>query len=155
MSMRKNLGSLLCFLALAGFAISAYGQGRQFDDFTKHFRLNTLPTTPYGPAWADILVRPENFLACKGASIALCYYSGPGPVTPCTVEEGKGLANCTCYEIPSGLPYFVDINAILNLDVYLDTVKTCGTEWRKLSSCRFDASPGMRFHQQEQSHSGC
>ncbi len=126
--MRKNLGSLLCFLALVGFAVNACGQAPpvNFEDFTKHFRLNTLPTTPYGPAWADILVKPENFLACKGASIALCYYSGPGPVTPCTVEEGKGFADCACYEIPSGFPYFVDINAILNLDVYLATVKTCG-----------------------------
>jgi len=128
--MRKNLVSLIGFIALASFAISARGQVSpfNFDDFTKdkHFRLNTLPTTPFGPAWADILIRPENFLACQGASIALCYYSGAGPTTPCTVEEGTGLANCTCYEIPSGHPYFVDINAILNLDVYLATVKTCG-----------------------------
>ena len=98
-----------------------------FDEFTKNkpFRLNTLPTTQYGPPWADILVQPENFLECKGAPIALCYYSGPGPVTPCELD-GQGLANCTCYEIPSGPSYFVDINAILNLDVYLDTVSICG-----------------------------
>src|SRR6185369_944349 len=41
------------------------------------FKLNTLPTTPYGPAWADISLEKSNFLDCKGASIALCYYSGP------------------------------------------------------------------------------
>ena len=37
-------------------------------------------------------------------------------------------SNCTCYEIPSGHPYLVDINAILNRDVYLKTVATCGKE---------------------------
>jgi hypothetical protein len=96
----------------------------------KPFRLNTLPTTPYGPAWADILVEKSNFLECKGASIALCYYSGPGPTTPCTLDGGN-LANCTCYEIPSGQPYLVDINAILNLDVYLETVDQCGKDGSK------------------------
>jgi len=98
-----------------------------FDRYTKNrpFKLNTLPTTAYGPPWADILVQPSNFLECKGAAIALCYYSGPGPTTPCT-PDGLGLANCTCYEIPAGHPYLVDINAILNGDVYLKTVATCG-----------------------------
>src|SRR5262245_26912341 len=49
-----------------------------FHEFTKKkpFPLNTCMTTPYGPAWADVLVQPENFLQCQGASIALCYYSG-------------------------------------------------------------------------------
>lgn len=103
-----------------------------FSQYTgnKSFKLNTLPTTPYGPAWADILVEKSNFLECKGASIALCYYSGPGPTTPCTFD-GKGLANCTCYQIPAGQPYFVDINAILNLDVYLETVEECGKDGSK------------------------
>ena len=106
-----------------------------FLEFTgsSRFHLNTLPTTAFGKPWADILVKPENFLQCKGASIALCYYSGPdaasspGAVpTPCKSLLGDGIANCTCYEIPAGPTYLVDINAILNLDVYLDTVKTCG-----------------------------
>lgn len=98
-----------------------------FERYTKKkpFRLNTLPTTQYGPPWADIIVQKSNFVQCKGASIALCYYSGPGPTTPCTID-GLGIANCTCYEIPAGQPYYVDINAILNLDVYLATVKKCG-----------------------------
>src|SRR6266446_9657300 len=106
---------LLCLLALGRRGYSA-GQvpaaaepsaGATFDleRFTKNkpFKLNTLPTTPYGPPWADILMKTENFLECKGASIALCYYSGPGPTTPCTLD-GLGLANCTCYEIPRGQP---------------------------------------------------
>jgi hypothetical protein len=72
-------------------------------------------------------MKPSNFLECKGAAIALCYYSGPGPTTPCT-PDGLGLANCTCYEIPSGQSYLVDINAILNRDVYLKTVAACGKD---------------------------
>jgi len=106
-----------------------------FLEFTgdQRFRLNTLPTTAFGRAWADILVKPENFLQCKGASIALCYYSGPETpaspdalATPCELVPGEGIANCTCYEIPAGPTYLVDINAILNLDVYLETIKVCG-----------------------------
>lgn len=105
-----------------------------FERFTKNkpFKLNTLQTTPYGPPWADILMEKSNFLECKGASVALCYYSGPGPTTPCTID-GLGIANCTCYEIPSGQPYLVDINAIVNLDVYLKTVNRCGEDG---SRCR-------------------
>ena len=114
-----------------------------FDEFTRNkpFHLNTLCTTcttpgcttPDTPAWADILLTPENFVACKGAPIALCYYSGPDmPVnseaapTPCVLRPDGAIADCTCYEIPPGSTYFVDINAILNLDVCNDTVNTCG-----------------------------
>jgi hypothetical protein len=130
---------LVCLLALAGLVYSAAQAPAaaqvstsatfDFERFTKDrpFKLNTLPTTPYGPPWADITMKPSNFLECKGAAIALCYYSGPGPTTPCT-PDGLGIANCTCYEIPAGQPYLVDINAILNRDVYLKTVAACGKD---------------------------
>ena len=126
-------------------------QNFSFDEFTKNkrFNLNTLCTTnpddpddPYGdpntPAWADILVAQANFVECKRATIALCYYSGPEkavvPISvplvplhlPCILREnGEAIADCTCIEIPAGPNYYVDINAILNLDVYLDTVDKC------------------------------
>ena len=137
--------ALLCLLALAGLIYSANQAPAaaqpspratfDFDRFTQHkpFKLNTLPTTPYGPPWADILDNPKtNFLECKGTPIALCYYSGPGPTTPCTLD-GLGIANCTCYELPKALPYFVDINAILNRDVYLRTVARCGKDGSRCS----------------------
>jgi hypothetical protein len=136
---------LLCLLALAGVvhksaqtpatAQQANGATFDFDQYTKNkpFKLNTLPTTAYGPPWADILKQPSNFLECKGAAIALCYYSGPGPTTPCN-PEGHGIANCTCYEIPAGHPYLVDINAILNRDVYLQTVAKCGKDGQNCRS---------------------
>src|SRR5882762_1725409 len=117
---------VLCLLALAGLIYSAdqaptaaqpYPRATfDFDRFTKNkqLKINTIPTTPYGPPWAYILDHPNtNFLECKGTPIALCYYSVPGPTTPC-ILDGLGIANCTCYELPKELPYFVDINAILN-----------------------------------------
>lgn len=111
---------------------SATGATLDFAQYTggKTFKLNTLPTTPYGPAWADIIVQKSNFLECKGASIALCYYSGPEGTTPCTIDGGN-IANCTCYQIPAGQPYLVDINAILNMEVYLQTVEQCGKDGSK------------------------
>jgi hypothetical protein len=36
-------------------------------------------------------------------------------------------ANCQCFDIPYGV-YFVDINAILNHAVYLNTIAQCGTD---------------------------
>ena len=136
---------LLCLLAFgsrgdsAGQAPSAKPLSSATFDlerFTRNvpFKLNTLPTTPYGPPWANIVMKGENLLECKGktAPIALCYYSGPGPTTPCTAD-GLGIANCTCYEIPGGQRYLVDINAILDRDVYLKTVAKCGKDG---SRCR-------------------
>lgn len=106
-----------------------------------NFKLNTLPTTKYGPPWADILLKPSNFLTCTNhTAIALCYYSGANSSTPCTTD-GSGVSHCTCYEIPAGKPYFVDINAILNLDVYLQTVKVCGKDGHKCRANRAQAIP--------------
>ena len=88
---------VLCLLAFPGFAFGAgtetaaakpfAGAHTDFDLFTKQkrFRLNTLPTTPDGPPWANIILQPSNFVSCKGASIALCYYSGAG-TTPCELR---------------------------------------------------------------------
>lgn len=100
-------------------SVSSYAEG-----FT--FIPNDLMTTPFGPAWADILLEPTNFLPCEGGPIALCYYSGPEPET-CELTGAGGFAVCKCFEIPYG-KYFVDINAILNLEVYLETVDLCGAD---------------------------
>lgn len=102
---------------------------------------NVFWTTQYGPAYADILLQKENFLACKGGPFALCYYSGPEPVACIPTEDGR-FANCRCYEIAYG-PYYVDINSILNLNVYLETVRKCGsdgslcTETNSAPVCRY------------------
>lgn len=85
-------------------------------------------TTEYGPAKADIVTTSHNFLFCDGGSYALCYFSGPStgnPPLPCTLTGET--ANCTCQVYTSG-PYFVDINAILNLNAYYETVYACGAD---------------------------
>ena len=46
--------------------VAAQRSGATFDfkRYTedKPFRLNTLPTTPLGPPWADVIMRKENFV---------------------------------------------------------------------------------------------
>lgn len=91
-----------------------------------NFVPNDLMTTPFGPAYADILLAPENFLPCEGGPYALCYYSGPEPISCETTGDGT-FANCKCFEMPYG-KYFVDINAIQNVDIYFETVDVCGTD---------------------------
>jgi len=91
-----------------------------------NFPFNDTMTTPFGPAFADVILEPSNFLPCEGGPIALCYYSGPEPETCVLNPDGK-TANCECFEIPYG-KYFVDINAILNLDVYNETIAECETD---------------------------
>ncbi len=104
--------------------------GRSYsEDPVLPFTTNPLMTTDFGPAKADIVLLPANFLPCRGTQIALCYYSGPGPDTTCTRTANGLFANCKCYEIPHGT-YFVDINAILDEEVYLATVKKCGDDGR-------------------------
>jgi hypothetical protein len=84
------------------------------------------------PAYANVLLQNSNFLQCKGGPFALCYYSGPNSGTgsadlSCELTRDGKFANCNCYQIPYGT-YFVDINAILNYSVYLQTVATCGKD---------------------------
>lgn len=105
------------------------------------FTFNDTKTTKFGPAYADVWTASSNFLACsppsgRPFSYALCYYSGPdaptgnqddNPSLPCTLSPDGVVADCTCLEIPTEVaspkvPYFVDINAIANLDIYQETV---------------------------------
>jgi hypothetical protein len=91
---------------------------------------NPIHTTPYGPAQADIVLNHPNFVPCFGGPIALCYYSGPEPNQgepdlSCVVTEDGEFANCRCVEIPLGI-YKVDINGILDKEIYQETVKKCG-----------------------------
>jgi hypothetical protein len=89
----------------------------------------TFWTTIYGPAFANAVAASTNFLPCRGGPYALCYYSGPAPNT-CTLTADGRFADCQCFEIPYGV-YFVDINAILNYPVYLQTVAQCGADGSK------------------------
>lgn len=133
------------------------------------FHYNNIYTTYFGPAYADIQLESENMLACRPPlgptySYALCYYSGPAvstpvaggtpvnPALPCILSGDGKSANCTCYglttqQYPPTVPYFIDINAILNLDLYLSTISVCGrdgancsphdtAQWNKAPACQ-------------------
>ncbi len=76
------------------------------------FPLNTLQTTEYGPAWADVSTSASDFVPCFGP-YALCYYA------ECTVSQDGTVSDCPCFEW-FGTSY-VMINGILNLDVYQAT----------------------------------
>ncbi len=89
-------------------------------------------TTSFGPAYADISLASTNFLPCRGGPYALCYYSGPDPDS-CDLVKNDKFADCQCFEIPYGV-YFVDINAILNHQVYEQTVAQCGADGSKCQS---------------------
>jgi hypothetical protein len=69
--------------------------------------------------------RGKNFLKCKGGAFALCYYSGPEGLLPCDAKPNDTVAKCQCLEIAYGV-YFVDINAILDVDTHEQTVQYCG-----------------------------
>lgn len=80
------------------------------------FPLNTVMTTDYGPAWADVALTPQDFLPCFGP-YALCYYAN------CEVAPDGKVSNCPCYEWFG--PNYVLVNAILNLDSWEETVAQC------------------------------
>jgi len=81
-------------------------------------------TTNYGPAYRDTVEAPQNMVPCTGR-YALCFHSGPEPF-PCRLTAGGRFANCKC-TVEDGLN-FVLITAILNYQVYLDTIAACGTD---------------------------
>lgn len=142
--------ALLCLLLIAGLiyrsdqtpvgaqtsATATFSFIRYTYNQKKPFKLNTIMTTKFGPAWADVVTMPANMLKCSSSvPIALCYYSGPNGPAPCN-QDGLGIANCTCYQIPTTsegntMPYMVDINGILSEDVYKATVAKCGKEGEK------------------------
>lgn len=80
------------------------------------FPLNTVMTTDYGPAWADVALAASDFLPCYGP-YALCYYAN------CTVGPDGTVSDCPCYEWFG--PSYVLVNAILNLDSWEETVAQC------------------------------
>jgi hypothetical protein len=82
------------------------------------------------PAFANILLDESNFVWCKGGPYAVCYYSGPNDGSTdlsCELTSDGRFANCKCFEVAWGV-YFVDINAILNWEIYQKTINVCGQD---------------------------
>lgn len=111
---------------------------------------NEFWTTEYGPAAANIVLSPTNFLACSSSAYALCYYSGPDaapdgerghrlPSLPCKVsKDNAGIADCRCYA-ESGTSY-VDIHSIRNTEAYIETVRVCGLNGEKCANMASEAA---------------
>lgn len=115
---------------------------------------NDFWTTQYGPASANIVLSPTNFLACSSSSYALCYYSGPDaapkkkrggsslPALPCTVSSDDAtVADCRCYA-ESGTSY-VDIHSIRNTEAYIETIRVCGLNGEKCRNMVTEALPAQ------------
>lgn len=82
------------------------------------FPLNTQNTTPYGPPWANVTTSSSDWITCFGP-YALCFYAQCTPVP----GSAESISACPCFET-FGVN-FVDINAILNNDVYNETKIFC------------------------------
>ena len=135
-SMRAGMLACGVLCGVLGFSTEALSgppfvpNSQQFWDFSKNW------TTEYGPAYRDTVERRENMVPCTG-DYALCFISGPPPL-PCELAKNGRFANCTCMA-QTGLN-FVLITAILNYQVYLDTVAVCGSDG-SLCSGRPDMAP--------------
>ncbi len=81
-------------------------------------------TTNFGPAYRDTVLGASGFLPCT-STYALCFHSGPAPL-PCETTKDGRFANCTCATY-TGRNYVL-ITAILNAEVYHETVKVCGAD---------------------------
>ena len=119
---------LLCLGALTG---SASAQ-------TTHFVPNNINfwnssenwTTNFGPAFRDTVEGDSFMLPCTG-QFALCFHSGAAPFTCQLTPNGK-FANCTCAVETS--TNYVLISAILNFNVYMETVAACGADGSQCST---------------------
>jgi hypothetical protein len=116
--------SAALLLGIGGLSTTAHGQPNFVPNDQRFWDNSANWTTDYGPAYRDTVLKPENMVACMG-QFALCFTSGPEPL-PCEPTKDGRFANCTC-TAQAGLN-FVLINAILNYEVWLDTVATCGPE---------------------------
>ncbi len=116
---RFQFVALLFWLSLFGASCNSTYCPLPYPFCGGSFPLNTQQTTIYGPAWADVTTSTSDWVACFGP-YALCFYAN------CTSSPGSDgtVADCPCFEWFG--TNFVDINAILNNDVYNETKLFCG-----------------------------
>jgi hypothetical protein len=89
-------------------------------------------------------------LFCNGNAYALCFFSGPPksgipnqPDMPCKYRPGEHLADCACQYFSSGAN-FVDINGILNLGAYFETVDQCGADGHRCQNITVCGQTGTK-----------
>jgi hypothetical protein len=118
------LFSAAMLIGIAGLSTSAQAAEHFVPNDQKFWDNSANWTTDYGPAYRDTMLEAENMVPCTG-KFALCFTSGPEPL-PCEPTKDGRFANCTC-TAQTGTNYVL-LTAILNYEVYLDTVNTCGPE---------------------------
>ncbi|QLE78313.1 hypothetical protein FLM55_00595 [Francisella sp. Scap27] len=115
------------------------------------FYPTTCKPTSYGSAWSGGGATVETkLLYCANSTYANCHYSGPLTPTgtnpdniglPCKVSEDGKTANCKC-KVFTG-PNYVNIDGIMNLGAYYETIAVCGKDGSKcknLTTCHPDGS---------------
>src|SRR5262245_61621157 len=126
--MKKLSASLLVsvtlLLGVAGLSTNAHGAQSMVPNDLKFWDNSANWTTDYGPAYRDTMEHPDNLVPCSG-QFALCFTSGAEPL-PCELSKDGRSANCTC-TAHTGTNYVL-ISAILNYEVWLDTVNTCHSD---------------------------
>lgn len=127
------LVSAALLFAIAVLSTNASGQTNFVPNDQRFWDNSENWTTNYGPAYRDTILTPEDMVPCNGP-FALCFTSGPEPL-PCEPTKDGRFANCTC-TAHTGLN-FVLINAILNYEVWLDTVAFCSSN----DCTKLDAAP--------------
>jgi hypothetical protein len=115
------LVSAALLLGFAGLSANVHSAQNMVPNDLKFWDNSENWTTDYGPAYRDTLEKLENMVPCTG-QFALCFTSGTEAL-PCEITKDGRFANCTC-TAQTGLN-FVLISAILNYEVWLDTVNTC------------------------------
>lgn len=121
MRLSVALGALLAAIVAPGSAALSASRLialERFWDFSKNW------TTNFGPAYRDTIEGITNLVPCTGR-YALCFHSGPEPL-PCELDHTGRFANCKC-TVEERINYVL-ISAILNYQVYLDTIKVCGVD---------------------------
>lgn len=143
---RRIFAALALSLALAGLAQADQVSVTCTENCSAPYVPNEFWTTGYGPAYANVLLQPSNFLSCSATAYALCYYSGPGgevnsstPVLPCRADPANPRsANCRCYA-QTGVSYVL-IHAIRNTEAYVETVRACGLNGEKCANMAAEAA---------------
>ncbi|UXI70092.1 hypothetical protein [Tahibacter amnicola] len=142
----------LLWAGLALPAIAGEADGTCTQNCPAPYVPNTFWTTEYGPAAADVVLSPTNFLSCPAGPYALCFYSGPDtppkaaqggklPSLPCKVsKDDPEIAECRCYA-ENGISY-IDIHAIRNTEAYIETIRICGQDGAGCRNLLTDALPG-------------
>jgi len=115
--------SVLLLLLPLVLASPAFLPARKPPSGVSDFKLNTVNTTSYGPAWTDTILSLEaDWVMCRG-NYAFCFYAKCSKAADAAWAPEVPMADCEC-DKHDGL-YLVDINAILDEQLWRATRERC------------------------------